>query len=294
MGYLLSCNLLLKFFSGATSELRAEYAQWLRQQNTIGVLIKVIFSIAPPSPVVPLKECLVFHSSTSSSNLNLFSQQPSLNVEKDLSAGLELQHVACMVYLQTLQTVPAMLRQWWNDQDKRIAGLVDKFTASYVSPILISREMAMVNSMSNTLTGMTVKARTASREVIATYSVDETSSELVITLPANLPFGQIEVETGKRVGVNKQQWRKWQLQLIMFLTYQVGRLSYKDWFSFQNYISKRSLVLCPLTDDCDECVCIHSMIIEFVLWNWATGPHLVLAIELLLAGIEIRFTVYLS
>ena len=66
-----------------------------------------------------------------------------------------------------------------------------------------------------------VKARSAAREVIATYSVDDIFIELVIQLPQNYPLGSITVESGRRVGVAVQQWRNWMLQLSTYLTHQV-------------------------------------------------------------------------
>lgn len=66
-----------------------------------------------------------------------------------------------------------------------------------------------------------VKARSATREVIATYSVDDIFIELVIQLPQNYPLGSIIVESGRRVGVAVQQWRNWMLQLSTYLTHQV-------------------------------------------------------------------------
>lgn len=68
-----------------------------------------------------------------------------------------------------------------------------------------------------------VKARSAAREVIATYSVDDIFIELVIQLPQNYPLGSITVESGRRVGVAVQQWRNWMLQLSTYLTHQVEK-----------------------------------------------------------------------
>lgn len=69
-----------------------------------------------------------------------------------------------------------------------------------------------------------VKARSATREVIATYSVDDIFIELVIQLPQNYPLGSISVESGRRVGVSVQQWRNWMLQLSTYLTHQVQKV----------------------------------------------------------------------
>ena len=38
----------------------------------------------------------------------------------------ELAHMACAVYFHVLEDLPAIMRQWWNSQDKRVAGIVDR------------------------------------------------------------------------------------------------------------------------------------------------------------------------
>ena len=69
---------------------------------------------------------------------------------------------------------------------------------------------------------MTIRVRPLAREVIATYKLnDEGSMELVIQLPTNYPLGNINVETGRKVGVTSSQWRNWMLQLTTFLMHQV-------------------------------------------------------------------------
>ena len=67
-----------------------------------------------------------------------------------------------------------------------------------------------------------VKTRPAAREVVALYSVDEVSMELVVCQPLNHPLGLMTVECGKRVGVANTQWRNWMLQLTTFLAHQVN------------------------------------------------------------------------
>jgi hypothetical protein len=53
------------------------------------------------------------------------------------------------------------------------------------------------------------RVRSSVREVVATYSLDEGSMELVIKVPANFPLGSVSVETGKKIGVTTAQWRTW-------------------------------------------------------------------------------------
>ena len=68
---------------------------------------------------------------------------------------------------------------------------------------------------------MSIKTRPSAREVLATYSVEEISMELVVKMSPSHPLGPVTVECGKRVGVSSAQWRQWMLQLTMYLTQQV-------------------------------------------------------------------------
>ncbi|KAG8007962.1 E3 ubiquitin-protein ligase listerin [Nibea albiflora] len=154
--------------------------------------------------------------------LTFFKSSPSH--VKSQSVEWELPHLACSVYYSTVQDLPAMVRLWWNSQEKRVSAAVEKFTIKYVSPVLSAQEISSVHSSTQMFDSMTVKARSAAREVIATYSVDDIFIELVIQLPQNYPLGSITVESGRRVGVAVQQWRNWMLQLSTYLTHQNGSI----------------------------------------------------------------------
>ena len=62
-----------------------------------------------------------------------------------------------------------------------------------------------------------IKVRPSVREVVAIYTIDEGSMELVVQLPINFPLGPVNVDSGKKVGVTASQWRTWMLQLTTFL-----------------------------------------------------------------------------
>uniref|UniRef100_S4R5W8 E3 ubiquitin-protein ligase listerin n=1 Tax=Petromyzon marinus TaxID=7757 RepID=S4R5W8_PETMA len=135
----------------------------------------------------------------------------------------EVPHLACCVYAEALRCLPAMVRLWWNNQDKRVSGVVERFTSRHASPVL-AQEIAAVQATGRRIHDMTVRARPAAREVVATYNVEEVYMELVVTLPPNHPLGPVAVECGKRVGVASQQWWNWMLQLSTFLTHQNGSI----------------------------------------------------------------------
>ncbi|KAF3706549.1 E3 ubiquitin-protein ligase listerin [Channa argus] len=218
LGYLLAWKLLLTFFKSSPSHLRAHYAQYLKRSCSLNKLLLHLFKLMPENPVfhgqgVETKETKTF-----------FTESLFLVVDKSDSVEWELPHLACSVYYSTVQDLPAMVRLWWNSQEKRVSAAVERFTIKYVSPVLSAEEISSVHSSTQMFDSMTVKARSAAREVIATYSVDDIFIELVIQLPQNYPLGSISVESGRRVGVAVQQWRNWMLQLSTYLTHQNGSI----------------------------------------------------------------------
>ena len=117
--------------------------------------------------------------------------------------------------------------------------LGDHFHSKKTSPNFCAH-FQWVQSPSNQRTGpipeqislyfpLQVKVRPSVREVVAVYTVDDGSLELVIKLPANYPLGQVTVESGKKVGVGQQQWRHWMLQLTTFLMVKVIDIDSKSW-----------------------------------------------------------------
>lgn len=218
LGYLLAWKLLLTFFKSAPAHLRVHYAQFIKRSCALSKLLLHLFKLMPENPTCPgqgpeLREPKTF-----------FTESISLAVDKSESVEWELPHLACSVYYNTVQDLPAMVRLWWNSQEKRVSAAVEKFTTKYVSPVLSAQEISSVHSSPQIFENMTVKARSAAREVIATYSVDDIFIELVIQLPQNCPLGSISVESGRRVGVAVQQWRNWMLQLSTYLTHQNGSI----------------------------------------------------------------------
>ena len=69
---------------------------------------------------------------------------------------------------------------------------------------------------------MQIRVRPSVREVVATYTVDDGSMELIVVIPPNFPLGAVKVETGKKVGVGNNLWRNWMLQLTTFLQVRVS------------------------------------------------------------------------
>ncbi|NXW03176.1 LTN1 ligase, partial [Fregetta grallaria] len=198
LGYLLTWKLTLAFFKAASSQLRVLYSQYLRRTKSLNKLLYHLFRLMPENPVfsgptseIPNKDTKTFFTE----ELHLDVKAPSsltLNVPRDGASTASL------------------------------GNMFQCFTTLIVKKIFL---ISSLNLPSFSLKPLPlVKARSAAREVIATYSVDDIFIELIIQLPSNYPLGSITVESGKRVGVAVQQWRNWMLQLSTYLTHQNGSI----------------------------------------------------------------------
>lgn len=70
---------------------------------------------------------------------------------------------------------------------------------------------------------MNIRVLMQSREVFATYSLEEAKMELSISLPPNYPLGAIKIDSTKHIA-GKLQAREIVKQLSIYLTHQNGRL----------------------------------------------------------------------
>uniref|UniRef100_A0A131YUS9 E3 ubiquitin-protein ligase listerin n=1 Tax=Rhipicephalus appendiculatus TaxID=34631 RepID=A0A131YUS9_RHIAP len=211
LGYLLSWLELLAFFGASPAEARSEYASYLQEEGLLSSLLQHLFCLMPSNV------------SLGSKGNTMFTEPVKLSPQEVFSST-KLQHVACQVYLDTICKLPALVRAWWNSQNKRVMDHVEKFTSNHVTSVISSREIQAVQNADVSLENMTVKGRPTAREVVATYTIEEVAIELVVKLPANHPLGVVTIDGGRRVGVSQSQWRHWLLQLTTFLTHQNGSI----------------------------------------------------------------------
>ena len=85
--------------------------------------------------------------------------------------------------------------------------------------------------------------RPSVREVVAVYTIDEGSMELVVQLPINFPLGPVNVDSGKKVGVTAAQWRTWMLQLTTFLQVDITIINQLHNVRNLHFLSKNSTLI---------------------------------------------------
>ncbi|XP_029649039.1 E3 ubiquitin-protein ligase listerin [Octopus sinensis] len=245
LGYLLTWKLQLHFIKTATSELRAEYLRYLDNLSLIDVFLSDIFSLIPESLVSthqPRKDEVTNAASAFKRDLLCTSAPPS---------GKLLQDMACMLYEEALETIPAVIRTWWLKQNRSFASFIDNFTKLFISPVLCKKEILNLLSMEMNLANITVRARPMSREIVAVYTLDDVSIEMVISLPENYPLGTISVHSDQRKGISCNISKKWLLQLNIFLQHQNGNIM-DGLCLWKRYIDKKF----EGVEECTICYCV--------------------------------------
>jgi len=206
LAYLLSWQLILRIFKSAPDSNRAGFANYFHSNSHINDLMTCLFCVLPDS----LKD-------------DYMQNKFSLSVSSCSFA--EVQRLAFQVFISSLESIPALVRLWFNnDVDRKDSGTVSKFIASYASPILLQNEFLKIEQGTKTFSNMTVKTRRGAREIAAVYTIEEISMELIVKLADNHPLVPVTVDCGKRIGVSNAQWRQWMLQLARFLSWQNGTI----------------------------------------------------------------------
>ena len=203
--YFLSWKLLLTLFTSASLELRAQYAKYLMSISAVDSLFVHLFRLmSEPSPQLAKDKTKKI----------IFGQQPELNTHSVPTSGL-LQSLSCHVYYECLKSIPALMRHCWRSMDKKTGDFIDEFTTEYVSGALISDEIQTLTNCSDSIDNLTINIRPRSNEIVATYTVDEVSMALLLTLAPNHPLSSTDnsVESAKRIGVGLGRWRNWMLEL---------------------------------------------------------------------------------
>ncbi|XP_075215935.1 E3 ubiquitin-protein ligase listerin [Lycorma delicatula] len=209
-GYLFLWLVILEICNKVDSQIRFMYSAWIKENMFLGSLMKCLFCLMP-------EEAVHGHEGNIKYVQELFSNPPKMS--EGFWESKTLAHLSCWTYYKLLSRLPAEVRQWWSEIDHRLAIIVDRLTATFVSPILCSNEMKTVRSEGKNFQNMTVRTHPAAREVVAVYVVEESSTELVIQLPLNYPLGPTKVESGKCIG-STNQTRQWLMQLSLSLNHQ--------------------------------------------------------------------------
>ncbi|KAI4457621.1 zinc finger protein [Holotrichia oblita] len=212
--YLLLWDVILSMCEKASTELRYQYADWLRNEDFLNNLLNNIFKLIPA-------EVLHYNDIRIKPFDEWFVKKFQLLLTDPINSN-KIERMACWVYANAVTQLPALVRQWWSSIETRVNQVVDRVTSAYVSPQLCAQELADVATHENKFKNMVIKIHPSVREVVAIYTVDEAQMDLVITLPTNYPLGGPDVQCNRQIGGTTH--KQWLMQFKMCVLHQNGRI----------------------------------------------------------------------
>jgi E3 ubiquitin-protein ligase listerin len=209
--YLLSWNCILSICADSPLDLRSVYINWISTFRFHEKFFAALFDMMPRKVVKSPDMCTQLGFSSFSPN------EPEME-------EVNLERFSSFLYSKALRVIPVLARKWWNGIDSKVAHLVDKITTIYISPALCAEELNALISKKDKDGNMNIRVLMNSREVIATYGIENAKMELQLKLANNHPLGVIKVESKKHIG-GKLQGFEIVKQLSIYLSHQNGRLS---------------------------------------------------------------------
>ncbi|CAF1307117.1 unnamed protein product [Rotaria magnacalcarata] len=258
IGELLNYKLLLNLISCyKLVEERYTYKLMLQEKKLVDRFLSIVLGLIPANPVYNDPSSMQVSCITKklTHSKSMFENDIQLSPDSDLYSPYTIPHLACSVYFQCLSSIPALVREWYHNQAKRIRDAVDRVTQKYVSPILIQRELDAASALKDISVGeaglFNVKKHSNTREITAIYNIETSRVEICIRLPVNYPLSYANIECTHHVGFTKDQWNKWMLQLKTNLMQNNGDIS-DGLLIWKQNIAKTMQGI----EECSICYCI--------------------------------------
>ncbi|QLL34725.1 hypothetical protein HG536_0H01000 [Torulaspora globosa] len=214
--YLWFWDLAFCFFNDASYDLRQKFIDQLRSRN----LITIFFDFV--SDQIDLQDTR-FWSEAGSAAIQEYSVQSN-----DFSPYREDLYPECKKLLghsmyNMFLNVGSLTSNWWlNIKDRTLQAKIEKFVTTFISPILITKELDEVAEKTSKLesndTALTIKINKVTNEIKASYLIDEQRLELSFKMPANYPLTNVEAIGLSRVGISEQKWKQWILSAQRVIT----------------------------------------------------------------------------
>lgn len=144
----------------------------------------------------------------------------------DIIFGQDLysKYAASLLY-RTLGSLPAVVRNWYAGLPNTGMQIVNRYVRQYVSKLLVDAELNKVKMANQRqLKGdklLKIRVIPVSGEVVAEYTVEETTMRLSIVMPGDWPLSVPTIQIDKAI-VPSEKVKKWLLQLTAYLFHQNG------------------------------------------------------------------------
>jgi hypothetical protein len=200
-GYLLSWVLVFDHLEHASYKVKSDYVEHLKEGDYAPGLLAFMFDFLGHGKNKPVDV----------SKYDVTGYTPDLEPPKQ-----DTQWLLAHLYFLCLRHIPSLTKSWWiSCKSRSVAVSLEGWTERYISPPVISAalesvsEWATSQEQSDADSPFSVKVSHRAGEVTASYTVDEQTMTMRITLPPSFPLANVLVEGLNRVAVDEKKWQSW-------------------------------------------------------------------------------------
>jgi len=218
-GYLASWRLLFDHFDGSSYRVKSDYVDQLKEGDYLTGLLGLIFGFLGHTSGRPIN----------ASSLDIQDYVPDTEPTPEKDAQWLLAHL----YYLALLHLPSLVKTYVLDvRSRQTSQAIDSWTAKYVSPVIVSASLQAVADWAGKSVkddpdyeNMTVKVGMKSKEINASYLVDEQIMAIKIVLPETYPLTPAQVLSVNRVAVKEEKWQSWLRNCSGVITFSNGSIT---------------------------------------------------------------------
>ncbi|KAF2227886.1 hypothetical protein BDZ85DRAFT_188675 [Elsinoe ampelina] len=200
--YILSWQLVFRHFDKASANVRDHYVEDIRSSDYLPPLLDLIYDFLGFTTSKPID----------ASKFAITSHDWSGHDDPEIETQSALIH---LFYL-TLTHLPSLAKQHYLSQSNRtLSNNISTWTAKHISPHVITSLFSRVTTWSTTFASdpeyenFSLKIAPKSREVTASYLIDEQPMSILIALPETYPLTGATVTGLSRAALDPKKWQSW-------------------------------------------------------------------------------------
>ncbi|KAI9704618.1 MAG: hypothetical protein M1820_005531 [Bogoriella megaspora] len=199
-GYLLSWLLVFDHFKNSSYKVRSDYTENLKEGGYLNALLDLASYLLQHSSGKPID----------ASKFDIKNYDPDLESEPIRDTQWLLIH---LFYL-SLTHLPLLTKSWWIElRSRQKITSIGAWSEKYICPLIIESVLDSVSKWDSAQDSseerLTIKVKPRTREVTASYLIDDLTLAIAVRLPDAYPLQQARVEGISRVVVDDRKWQSW-------------------------------------------------------------------------------------
>lgn len=124
------------------------------------------------------------------------------------------------VLFRSFKTFPITIRSWYDELPKEWSSRILRYTAQFLSPLLIDRELARIRKASLDPIKLRIIQSSTTCAIQVNYHLEEFQLSYALTIPLSYPLKPVTVQGSdqqQRLGISAGKWRTWLLSVQSLL-----------------------------------------------------------------------------